>query len=193
MSEENRQQQSSAESTVAGAAKTGKAIASIAKGAATGGAHGAAVEAAKSSKKWTIPIVAVILLSVLIIAMLPSVIFGSLLGDGTDTPNGISDDTVLVQNLADINSGISMILSGLILSDSMMCWHGSTVISLLPAVTVRKSIIRSVPMWCLTPMQSFPCTVPIRTLTRPPFPRMIWRACLQQTRTNSIRSPIQTR
>ena len=111
MSEENRQQQSSAESTVAGAAKTGKAIASIAKGAATGGAHGAAVEAAKSSKKWTIPIVAVILLSVLIIAMLPSVIFGSLLGDGTDTPNGISDDTVLVQNLADINSGISMILS----------------------------------------------------------------------------------
>lgn len=57
MSEENRQQQSSAESTVAGAAKTGKAIASIAKGAATGGAHGAAVEAAKSSKKWIIPIV----------------------------------------------------------------------------------------------------------------------------------------
>ena len=103
MSEENRQQQSSAESTVAGAAKTGKAIASIAKGAATGGAHGAAVEAAKSSKKWIIPIVAVILLPVLIIAMLPSVIFGSLFGDGTDTPNGISDDTVLVQNLADIN------------------------------------------------------------------------------------------
>ena len=34
-----------------------------------------------------------------------------LFGDGTDTPNGISDDTVLVQNLADINSGISMILS----------------------------------------------------------------------------------
>ena len=111
MSEENRQQQSSAESTVAGAAKTGKAIASIVKGAATGGAHGAAVEAAKSSKKWIIPIVAVILLPVLIIAMLPSVIFGSLFGDGTHTPNGISDDTVLVQNLADINSGISMILS----------------------------------------------------------------------------------
>ena len=63
MSEENRQQQSSAESTVAGAAKTGKAIASIAKGAATGGAHGAAVEAAKSSKKWIIPIVAVHLAS----------------------------------------------------------------------------------------------------------------------------------
>lgn len=111
MSEENRQQQSSAESTVAGATKTGKAIANIAKGAATGGVYGAAVEAAKSSKKWIIPIIGVILLPVLIIAMLPSVIFGSLFGDGTDTPSGISDDTVLVQNMTDINSGISMILS----------------------------------------------------------------------------------
>lgn len=111
MSEEKRQQQSSAESTVAGAAKTGKAIANIAKGAATGGAHGAAVEAAKSSKKWIIPIIAVIALPLLIVAMLPSMIFGSLLGDGTDTPNGISDDAVLVQNMTDINSGISMILS----------------------------------------------------------------------------------
>ena len=37
MSEENRQQQSSAESTVAGAANSGKASASIALGAATGG------------------------------------------------------------------------------------------------------------------------------------------------------------
>ena len=111
MSEEKRQQQSSAESTVAGAAKTGKAIANIAKGAATGGAHGAAVEAAKSSKKWIIPIIAVIALPLLIVAMLPSMIFGSLLGDGTDTPNGISDDAVLVQNMTDIDSGISMILS----------------------------------------------------------------------------------
>ncbi|MBR2348233.1 MAG: C39 family peptidase, partial [Candidatus Methanomethylophilaceae archaeon] len=91
--------------------ETGKAVANIAKGAATGGAHGAAIEAAKSSKKWIIPIVAIILLPVLIIAMLPSVIFGSLFGDGTDTPSGISDDTVLVQNMTDINSGISMILS----------------------------------------------------------------------------------
>ena len=189
MSEENRQQQSSAESTVAGAAKTGKAIASIAKGAATGGAHGAAVEAAKSSKKWTIPIVAVILLSVLIIAMLPSVIFGSLLGDGTDTPNGISDDTVLVQNLADINSGISMTLSeGL--NDVLARIGSDFAASGCDSKEVNNPFG---PMWCLTPMQSFPSTVPIKTLTRPPFLRMIWRACLQQTRTNSIRSPIQTR
>ena len=48
MSDETRQEKSSVESTVGGAAKTGKAIASIAKGAAAGGAYGAAVGAAKS-------------------------------------------------------------------------------------------------------------------------------------------------
>ena len=111
MSEENRQEKSSVESVAQGAAKTGKTVAKIAKGAATGGAHGAAFEAAKASKKWILALVALIALPVLIVAMLPSIIFGSLLGDGTDTPNGISDDTVLVQNMADINSGISMVLS----------------------------------------------------------------------------------
>lgn len=40
MSDEKSQQQTSTESTVAGAAKTGKAISNIAKGAAAGGAHG---------------------------------------------------------------------------------------------------------------------------------------------------------
>ena len=91
MSDETRQEKSSVESTVDGAAKTGKAIANIAKGAAVGGAHGAAIEAAKTSKKWIVVIVALIALPIIIVAMLPSVIFGSLLGDGTDTPNGISD------------------------------------------------------------------------------------------------------
>ena len=43
MSDETRQEKSSVESTVGGAAKTGKAIANIAKGAAVGGAHGAAI------------------------------------------------------------------------------------------------------------------------------------------------------
>lgn len=112
MSDETRQEKSSVESTVDGAAKTGKAIANIAKGAAVGGAHGAAVEAGKASKKWIAAvIVALIALPIVIVAMLPSVIFGSLLGDGTDTPNGISDDAALIQNMTDINNGISMILS----------------------------------------------------------------------------------
>lgn len=98
MSDEKSQQQTSTESTVAGAAKTGKAISNIAKGAAAGGAHGAAIEAGKSSAKWLIPLIAAVLLPLILVAMLPSIIFGSLLGDGTDSPNGISNDEVLVQN-----------------------------------------------------------------------------------------------
>ena len=112
MSEEQRTQQSnSAESTVHAAAKTGKAVANVAKGAATGGVHGAALATAKNSKKWLIPLVAIILLPVLIVAMLPSVIFGSFFGDGTDTNNAIVDDTVLTQNMMDLNTGISTVLS----------------------------------------------------------------------------------
>ena len=108
---DERNQKSSAEATVVNAAKTGKAIANVAKGAATGGVQGAALEAAKSSKKWIVPVIAAVLLPLLIIAMLPSVIFGSLLGDGSDTPNGITDDEILVQNMTEINSSISSILS----------------------------------------------------------------------------------
>ena len=77
MSEENRREQgNSAESSVKAAAKTGKAVANIAKGAATGGIHGAALETAKASKKWIIVLVAVLMLPVIIVAMLPSIIFG---------------------------------------------------------------------------------------------------------------------
>lgn len=111
MSDEKSQQQTSTESTVAGAAKAGKAISNIAKGAAAGGAHGAAIEAGKSSAKWLIPLIAAVLLPLILVAMLPSIIFGSLLGDGTDSPNGISNDEVLVQNMTAINEGISSILS----------------------------------------------------------------------------------
>lgn len=55
--------------------------------------------------------VAAVLLPLILVAMLPSIIFGSLLGDGTDSPNGISNDEVLVQNMTAINEGISFILS----------------------------------------------------------------------------------
>ena len=43
--------------------------------------------------------------------MLPVVIFGSLFGTGTDDANGFTDDTVLTQNIVDLNTGISTILS----------------------------------------------------------------------------------
>lgn len=108
---DERNQKSSTEATVVNAAKAGKTIANVAKGATTGGVHGAALEAAKSSKKWIVPVIATVLPPLLIIAMLPSVIFGSLLGNGSDTPNGITDDEILVQNLTEINSAISSILS----------------------------------------------------------------------------------
>ncbi len=112
MPDDNRNQiGQSAESSVASATKTGKAIANIAKGAASGGVHGAALAAAKSSKKWIIPVIALILLPVLIVAMLPSVIFGPLFSDGTDTKSGITDDTTLTQNMMELNDGISLILT----------------------------------------------------------------------------------
>ena len=107
----NKEQGNSAESSVRAAAKTGKTVANIAKGAATGGIHGAAVEAAKSSKKWIIPIVAIILLPILVIAMLPTIIFGTLFGDGTDSTNGVSDQAILTQNMVDLNTSISTLLS----------------------------------------------------------------------------------
>lgn len=73
--------------------------------------HGAALGAAKSSKKWIIGIVAVaILLPVIILAMLPSIIFGSIFGDGTDTPNGITDDAALTANMTAMSTEVSTIL-----------------------------------------------------------------------------------
>lgn len=112
MSEEQRTQQTNtAESTVHAAAKTGKAVANIAKGAATGGVHGAALATANNSKKWIIALVALAMLPVLIIAMLPSIIFGSFSGDGTNSTNAITDDAVLAQNMMDLNTGISTVLS----------------------------------------------------------------------------------
>lgn len=112
MSEEQRTQQTNtAESTVHAAAKTGKAVANIAKGAATGGVHGAALATANNSKKWIIALVALAMLPVLIIAMLPSIIFGSFSGDGTNSTNAITNDTVLAQNMMDLNTGISTVLS----------------------------------------------------------------------------------
>ena len=112
MSEEQRTQQTNtAESTVHAAAKTGKAVANIAKGAATGGVHGAALATANNSKKWIIALAALAMLPVLIIAMLPSIIFGSFSGDGTNSTNAIADDSVLAQNMMDLNTGISTVLS----------------------------------------------------------------------------------
>lgn len=109
--ESRREHNASAGEAVKASVKTGKAVANIAKGAAAGGIPGAALEAAKSSRKWLLALAAMILLPVVLIAMLPSIIFGSLLGDGSDTPNGITDNTILTENMVNLNTGISSILS----------------------------------------------------------------------------------
>ena len=112
MSKEQYEQDNSAASTVEAGAKTGKAISKIAKGAATGGMRGAALAAAVEGKKYIIAIVvAVLAIPILLIAMLPSIIFGSLLGDDTVDSTAITSNDVLVQNMMDINTSISTVLS----------------------------------------------------------------------------------
>ena len=43
--------------------------------------------------------------------MLPSVIFGAFFGNGTDTPSGFTDDTAFTQNMTEIHTAISTVLS----------------------------------------------------------------------------------
>ncbi len=109
----NNEQKSSAASTAAAAAKTGKAIANIAKGAAHGGLYGAALSAARSSKKWLVPVIALLFLPIVLVAMLPSIIFGSPLTTDPEStaPSGIVSDEVLTQTMMDLNDRISAALS----------------------------------------------------------------------------------
>lgn len=60
--------------------------------------------AGKSAMKWLLPLIAASLLPLILVAMLPSVIFGSLFSDGTEAPNGVSDNEVLIQNMTDRKS-----------------------------------------------------------------------------------------
>ena len=113
MDSRNNEQKQSAASTVASATKTGKAIANIAKGAAHGGMPGAALAAASSSKKWLVPVLALAFLPILLIAMLPSIIFGTPLTTDTEStaPSGLVSDEVLTQTMMDLNDRISAALS----------------------------------------------------------------------------------
>jgi len=109
--EDTQEQRNSLGSSAKAAAKTGKAVSNIVKGAASGGLSGAALLAGKNKKKWLIPIACVLLIPVIIIAMLPTIIFGAIFGDGSDTKNGIADGEVLTQNMIELNNGISSVLS----------------------------------------------------------------------------------
>ena len=109
--EDAQEQRNSLGSSAKAAAKTGKAVSNIVKGAASSGLSGAALLAGKNKKKWLIPIACVLLIPVIIIAMLPTIIFGAIFGDGSDTKNGIADGEVLTQNMVELNDGISSVLS----------------------------------------------------------------------------------
>ena len=43
--------------------------------------------------------------------MLPTIIFGTLFGNGTNSPNGFSDGPTLSNNIIELNTGISTVLS----------------------------------------------------------------------------------
>ena len=109
--EDTQEQRNSLGSSAKAAAKTGKAVSNIVKGAASGGLSGAALLAGKNKKKWLIPIACVLLIPVIIIAMLPTIIFGAIFGDGSDSKSGIADGEVLTQNMVELNDGISSVLS----------------------------------------------------------------------------------
>ena len=98
-----------------GAIKTGKAIASAAKGAAVGGPYGAAAGLTAGMGKHAGKILAaaavLLLLPVLFILMLPSLIFGSLTSNGSSSSQNIlNNDTAIIQNVNNIVSAINQIL-----------------------------------------------------------------------------------
>ena len=96
---------------VEGAAKLGKAIANIAKGAATGGMAGAAAEAVKSFKKELVVVVVILLsIPILFLALLPTVIFNGLNPPEGDDPI-MNDNPQIVENISTINGTIGQILT----------------------------------------------------------------------------------
>lgn len=172
MADENNQERSqAADAQVSSAAKTGKAISKIAVGAATGGIHGAALATAKASKKWLGVIAGVLLLPVLLVVMLPSIIFGSLFGDGTDAPNGITDDAVMTQRMYDLNTGISTILSeGL--SDVLARIDADFSASDCD----EKKLITLMDRTSFSmPITSLLCTAPVRIAMLKAFRKRIWK------------------
>lgn len=100
-------------STVYGAAKTGKTVASAAKGAAVGGPYGAVagLAAGAGHHAWKLIAIAVLLLMlpILFILMLPALIFGGL-GGGSSQPV-LNDNDAIIENMNDITFAVNEVLS----------------------------------------------------------------------------------
>ncbi len=108
-------QAASTAQTIHGAIKTGKAIASAAKGAAVGGPYGAAAELVLGARHHAGKILAaaavLLMLPVLFILMLPSLIFGGLTSSGAQAGQPIlNDNTTIVQNMNDIAFAVNEVL-----------------------------------------------------------------------------------
>ena len=109
------EQAASAAHTVHGAVKTGKAIASAAKGAAVGGAYGAAaglaLAAGKHGKKLLAAVAVVLLLPVLFVLMLPGLIFGGLTSSGAPGQPVLNDGDAITAQMDSIAAAIDEILA----------------------------------------------------------------------------------
>ncbi len=108
-------QAASAAQTIHGAIKTGKAIASAAKGAAVGGPYGAAAGLVLGARQHAGKILAaaavLLMLPVLFILMLPSLIFGGLTNSGAQAGQPIlNDNPAIVQNMNDISFAVNEVL-----------------------------------------------------------------------------------
>ncbi len=107
----------SAANTVRGAVKTGKEIASAAKGGAAGGWVGAAASFAWENRRTLAAVVAgltvLFLLPVVIVCMLPSLIFGGF-DSGLQPESSIhifKDGTVITENIEDITNSLDKIIN----------------------------------------------------------------------------------
>ena len=109
------EQAASAAHTVHGAVKTGKAIASAAKGVAVGGPYGAAaglaLAAGKHGKKLLVAAVVILLLPVLFVLMLPGLIFGGLTSSGAPGQPVLNDGDAITAQMDSIAAAIDEILA----------------------------------------------------------------------------------
>ena len=118
MSEQEKsglEQAASAAHTVHSAIKTGKAIASAAKGAAVGGPYGAAaglaLAAGQHGKKLLAAAAVVLLLPVLFVLMLPALIFGGLTSSGAPGQPVLNNSSAITGNMDTIAAAIDEILA----------------------------------------------------------------------------------
>ncbi len=109
------EQAAGAAHTVHSAIKTGKAIASAAKGAAVGGPYGAAaglaLAAGQHGKKLLVAVAVMLLLPVLFVLLLPGLIFGGLTSSGAPGQPVLNDGDAITAHMDNIAAAIDEVLA----------------------------------------------------------------------------------